>query len=230
MSAIKADRTRNLRYKRPVLASLGYDALQDELGKIEDACFNIHWFMEQDDDTLINALDGDEEQAFEFQVAFADLESKIYQIQEAMEENWCWAEGYTQMYDDCTVALIGNRFQMIGWDDAEEDYFSLTQYEQSLAQSEAGRRLMRLKKADMISTIGQCLGTLIAFLDIRQQYDYLKATFDILRDENTSLLQTIKEIDAAYEAADSVGWHNCYTEVKQFQRLLETLPERVWIE
>ena len=49
-----------------------------------------------------------------------------------------------------------------------------------MAQTEAGKRLMRRTKADMIATIGQCLGILLAFFDLRQQYDYLKATFDIL--------------------------------------------------
>ena len=36
MSDIKANRTRNLRYKRPALASLGYDALQTELWDIRE--------------------------------------------------------------------------------------------------------------------------------------------------------------------------------------------------
>ena len=74
----------------------------------------------------------------------------------------------------------------------EEDYYSLTAYDAQLAQTEAGKRLMRKTKADMLSTIGQCVGTLIAFLDLRQSYDYLKATVDILRDENTSLLKQIR--------------------------------------
>ncbi len=68
------------------------------------------------------------------------------------------------------------------------------------------------------------------FLDLRQQYDYLKATFDILWDENTSLLKQIKEIEAAYEAADETGWYSWYAEVKRFDQLLDCLPDRAWIE
>ena len=49
MSDIKANRTRNLRYKRPALASLGYDALQTELWDIREACNDVHWFVEQGD-------------------------------------------------------------------------------------------------------------------------------------------------------------------------------------
>jgi len=89
---------------------------------------------------------------------------------------------------------------------------------------------MRRTKADMISTVGQCLGILLAFLDLRQQYDYLKATFDILRDENTSLLKQIKEIDAAYDAANAVGWCSWSREVTRFEQLLDCLPDRAWVE
>lgn len=68
------------------------------------------------------------------------------------------------------------------------------------------------------------------FLDLRQQYDYLKATFDILWDENTSLLKQIKEIEAACEAANETEWYSWYAEAKRFDQLLDCLPDRAWIE
>lgn len=90
---------------------------------------------------------------------------------------------------------------------------------------------MRLTKKDMIATIGQSVGTLIAFLDLRQNYDYLKATFDILRDENTSMLKQIKAIEAAYEEACAVDWwHRKREDIERFDRLLDALPDRAWIE
>lgn len=227
----KADRTRNLRYKRPALSSMGFDVMILELEEIEEACTDIHWFVDQDDDTLINALDGDEEEAFEFKFAFAALEAKADQLREAMRDNWGWPERYYQMYDDCTVALIGNRYRIIGYDSDEEDYLSLTSYDEGLAQTEAGKRIMRMTKADMLSTIGQCVGTLLAFLDLRQSYDYLKATFDILRDENTSMLQQIKAIESAYEEACRTDWWHVKREaIERFDRLLAALPDRAWIE
>lgn len=112
----------------------------------------------------------------------------------------------------------------------EEDYSSLTAYEQDLACTEAGKRLMRMTKANMLSAIGQSMGILVSFLDLRQSYDYLKATFDILRDTNTSLLDTIKEISTAYEAADACHFYHWYEETKHFDRLLSNLPQRAWIE
>lgn len=228
MSAIKATRTRNLRYKRPALASMGWESIWEELYAIQEACSDIHWFIDQDDDTLLNALDGDEEEAWEFKMAFAELEAQTDQLTEAIHDRNWWYGNPGQTYNDCTVAIIGNRYRVVGFDAVDEDYLSLTSYEKELAQTEAGKRLTRLTKAEMLSTIGQCMGTLIAFLDLRQRYDYLKATFDILRDENTSLLKQIKEIDAAYEEACGGGWNRAAE--ARFDRLLEALPDRAWVE
>lgn len=232
MSEIKANRTCNLRYKRPALASMGWDAMRTELDDIREACYDVHWFTDQDDETLLNALDGDEDEAWEFRMAFSSLEASADSLYEAINDNFGrWdCEDAEREYNDCTVALIGNRYRMVGYDGDEEDYYSLTGYEPELAFTEAGKRLMRLTKKDMISTIGQCVGTLIAFLDLRQQYDYLKATLDILRDENTSMLKQVKEIEAAYEAANAHGFWCGDDATKRFDRLLDELPTRAWIE
>ena len=229
----KAYRSRNLRYKRPALASLGYESLIAELDEIREVCNDIHWFVDQGDETILNALDGDDDAEWEFRMAFSDLEAKADRLSEMVDEWRRWDDDqFGRTYDDCTVALLGNRYKTVGFDMYEEDYFHLTSYERDIAHTEAGKRFMRKTKAEMLSTIGQCFGVLIAFLDLRQQYDYLKATFDILRDENTSLLKVIKEIDAAYEEMQAAEpWTDAGKEaVRRFEQLLEALPERAWIE
>ena len=229
----KAERRRNLRYKRPALASLGYESLITELWEIRETCNDIHWFVDQGDETLLNALDGDEEAEWEFRMAFSDLEAKADRISDMVDEWRRWDEDeFGRTYNDCTVALIGNRYKTIGFDMLEEDYFALTSYQQDIAHTEAGKRFMRKTKAEMLSEIGQCFGVLIAFLDLRQQYDYLKATFDILRDENTSMLKIIKEIDAAYDEMQTAEpWTKAGKEaIERFDRLLANLPERAWVE
>lgn len=221
----KADRARGLRYKRPALDTLGYDAICDELREITDACSEIRWFMDDDNETLLNALDGNEDEEYEFRMAFSDLSAKSEQLWEIVR-----GEVMRDNFDDCTVGLIGNRYNTIGYDSMEEDYFSLTSYEQDLAYTDSGKRVMRMTKQEMLSTIGQCLGIVVAFLDLRHSYDYLKATFDILKDENTSILKIIKEIEVAYESADKTGWDDWSREVKEFDSLVANLPDRFWIE
>lgn len=222
----RAEKAKNMRYKRPALASLGFEAIRSELYEISEACTDVHYYTDTDDDSLVNALDGNEDEAYEFRIAFSDFEAKSEQLWDAIQDNRIDSD----VFDDCTVALIGNRYNTLGYDGEEEDYFSLTGYEQELAQTEAGKRFMRMTKAEMISTIGQCFGITLAFLDLRQSYDYLKAAIDVLRDENTSLLQTIREIDKMYDAAadeNFVGWG---TNGRQFDSLLQALPERIWVE
>lgn len=209
---------------------MGFEFLRVELDDIRDACDTIHWWTDQDDETLLNALDGDDEDVWEFKLAFSHLEAKADELFEMIHELCRYEDDFGQVYDDCTVALIGNRYQTIGYDSFEEDYYALTGYEPGLAQTESGKRLMRRTKAEIISIIGQCFGILIAFLDLRQQYDYLKATFDILRDENTSMLQQVREIDAAYKALVTADWSARSEAEKKFDRLLSALPDRVWVE
>jgi hypothetical protein len=48
----------------------------------------------------------------------------------------------------------------------------------------------------------------------------LKATLDVLKDQNSGLLEAIKEIEKAYENED---W-------KRIDYMLLNLPERIWIE
>ena len=221
----KAMKAKAMMYKRPALASMGYDRMISELYEIQDACEDVRWYMEHGDETLLNALGDDEEAEWEFRMAFIDLDGKAYQLIERLQEDLIQED-----YDDCTVAMIGNRYDCVGYDGYQEDYFSLTSYEADLAQTDAGKRLMRHTKAEMISTFGQCLGALIAFLDIRQQYDYLKATMDILRDENTSLLKQIKEVEAAYEEANAEGFISWGSATRRFNQMVEAFPDRMWIE
>lgn len=221
----KAYKARQLRYKRPALATLGYAEITDELYNIQSECADVRYFFDDDRETLLNALDGDEEQEYEFRMMFSDLSARADQLSYTVHDHFLDAD----TFDDCTVGLIGNRYQSVGYDDYEEDYYSLCGYEQNLAFTEAGKRFMRLTKVEMLSTIGQCLGIVIAFLDIRQKYDYLKAAFDILKDENTSYLQIIKQIDEAYETAAKDEFYPSGS-CKALDTLVASLPDRAWLE
>lgn len=223
-----AQKARNLRYKRGALASLGWDYIGSTLNDIQEACSDVHWFFEGEGENLVAALDGNEEEAYEYKMAFADLEALARELSEQIEDLGSWKDDFPQHFDDCTVALLGNRYNTIGFDTYEEDYYSLCSYESEMASTEAGKRLMRLTKAEMISQIGQCVGITLAFFDLERQYDYLKATMDILRGENNSILQVVKNIEEAYKKATSDN--GSLTDERKFDELLRELPERCWVE
>lgn len=193
-----------------------------------ERCDEVKWWADTYEETLLNALEGDEDDAYEFKMAFCDLEAQCDLFLNVLQE-WRYCEDAERDFDDCTVALIGNRYNCVGYDDVEEDYYSLTSYESGLAQTEAGKRVMRKTKAEMLSSIGQAVGILLAYWDLRQRFDYLNATFDILREENASVLRIVKEIDEIYNAAakeDFLEWHES---TKALDRLLAELPDEAWI-
>lgn len=89
---------------------------------------------------------------------------------------------------------------------------------------------MRLTKQEILKAAEQCFGIASAFLNVRYKFDYLKATFDIIRDENTSYLETIKGIEKAYEKAAEQDFRVYSKETREFDRLVAELPPRAWLE
>ena len=81
-------------------------------------------------------------------MAFSDLEAKADRLFETIYDLARYEENVGQTFDDCTVALIGNRYQVIGLDTYEEDYFGLTNYESGLAQTARDGVADRVKGLD----------------------------------------------------------------------------------
>jgi L-fucose isomerase-like protein len=210
MKVTKAERARNLRYKKAALASLSFESMTDELYNISSECTDIQYFM-SDDESLVAALDGDEDDAYEFKMMFCELSAKCEQFDSDIRDSYV-----KEHFDDFMVGILGNKYNAVGYDSFEEDYFSLTRFEGELAQTESGKRIMKLTKQEMLSIAGQCFGTALAFLDVRYAYDYLKATFDILKDENTSFLLIIKDIEAAYTEAETENFSEYSPKTRNF--------------
>lgn len=225
----KAEKCRNLRYKKPALMNLGYFAITEKLDDIQEVCSEIHWAFD-DDETLINAFDGNDEEAWEFKMAFTEIEGEAYQLSECLREQFYYGDDPAREFDDCSVALIGNRYNAVGYDDYEEDYCSLTAYETELAATDAGKRIMRKTKVEMLSTIGQVLGIILSFQNLEMKYEYLKATIDIFRDSNMSILQVIKEIEQLYSDMFCDDYRKCRNAEKEFDARVQELPDKYWVE
>lgn len=228
----KAEKCRNMRYKKPALMDLGYFAVTEKLDEIQEVCGEIHWAYD-DDETLINAFDGNDEEAWEFKMAFADLESEAYQLSNRIYEEFSYSNA-EQEFNDTSVALIGNCYNAVGFDDYQENYYALTSFETQLAVTEAGKRVMRKTKAELLASVGQTLGIILAFKNVELKYEYLKATIDIFRDENVSVLQVIKAIEEKYtNLFDENGrldkWYKS-KDIREFDNLTNELPEKYWVE
>ena len=224
----RIERAKDLRYKRPALAILSYEDLIEELNGIEDECADAAYLIETDKDGLLDALNGNEDEAFEFDMALQDISTRMYLLYEQITESARYDDKFGQTFNNCIVGLIGNRYNVVGYDGYEEDYYSLTSYESDLAVSEAGKRICRMTKADMLATIGQCMGIALAYIDIRNDYFTLKASFDIIKDHNSGILSAVKEIEKLYDRITSGEADN--SDNSRFQYLCDVLPERIWIE
>lgn len=223
------ERAKALRYKRPALATLGWYTITQEIQDIIDACEDIRW-IEDSSDVVQEVLSGDEDEGAGYRMDFAQLAGDAERLQSAMWDAFGEeSEDGNTSFDDCTVALLGNRFECIGYDSIEQDYYHLTRYEDDLAQKESAKRVMRMTKAEMISTIGQDVGLLIAFYDLRQRYDYAKAALATATEHNLDTLRTVKAIEEAYEAWCDGGCRIYGNESEQLERASDALPDVFWI-
>lgn len=221
----KAERARNLRFKKGIAEGFNISEILDELMSISGECDEIRYIAEGDEDTLIAALDGNEEDAYEFRMMFSNLSQESENLYDKLNEEYV-----TEYFDEFFCRVAGGCMQILGYDSYEEDYYALTGYESELAQGESEKRLMKLTKQEILKVAEQCFGVATAFLNVRYKYDYLKATFDILRDENSSFLENIKGIEQAYEEANADEFNPSDKSTKEFERLVKALPERTWLE
>ena len=186
----KAEQCRNLMYKRSMVSKLNYTDIRESLDDMMAMCSDIQ-YAEQDDDTLINAFDGNEDEAHEFILQFSDLEYDIENMANQFDEMFGYrddperSEIAERNFNDDTVALIGKNFHLCGFDEYREDYFKLSDdYFEELATGEAQKRVMRKTKKEMLESIGMTMAFLLKFADVEYRYRTMEATFNIFRDEN----------------------------------------------
>lgn len=222
----KRFKAKQLRYKKPIAKNLNLDSLTQDLWDIQEACEEVHWYTDSDDgnDSLINALAGDEDEAYEFKMAFSDLCAECERMIEDIQEEWV-----PECFDIFFVAAGAD--DLLGWDSYEQDYYGISQYESGLAENDSRDRLKRMTKDELIDASRQCFKVYQAYIGLRNRYDSLKAAIDILRDQNTGVLQAVKEIEKLYDAAqEKQGNYAEYSkEWKEFERCTDALPQEAWI-
>lgn len=219
-------KARNLRYKKPIVRNLNIAQIQEDLWEIQEACEDVRWYTDSEDgtDSLINALAGDEDEAYEFKMAFADLCAECERMQDDLQEEWV-----PECFDILFVASgAGDAYGgLLGWDGYEGDYLGID-VGSSFAVDEARKKLMRMTKDDLIVAVRQCLKIYNAYIGLQNRYDSLKAAIDILRDQNTGFLQVVREIERLYEdAANSMYEYG--KEAVEWKRYTDALPPEAWI-
>lgn len=234
MSTMNAEETKrwkakNLRYKKPMVKELNLDTIREKLFDIQGECEEVRWYTDSEDgeDSLLNALDGNEDEVYEFKVAFAYLCEECEAMQVDLNEEWI-PECFDLLF---VVAGAGDQFGgLLGYDSYEGDYFGINCMD-AWAEDEAKKKLKQLTKDELIAAIRQSFKVYQSYIGLSVRYDSLKAAIDILRDKNTGILQAVKEIERLYEAASSEqGIYAEYSKAwKEFDQYTESLPPEAWV-
>lgn len=231
---VRREKARNLRFKKPLSRDFNIYQIQQTLGEIVEACDEVScFFSEDEDETLLDALDGDEDAEDEFKMMFADLSAECEQMQGDLDEWTPWDEGYADNFDLLFTAADKPE-NLIGWDSYEQDYFGLdSDLEEERASKAAKEKLMRLKKADIIDLAQWCFKVAQSYFGILYRYDCLKGAMDILKGENREYLDAVKAINEVYEKADrdSCGFQYSFKDsVKELDRLAGMMPAIAWVQ
>ena len=225
----KRFKAKQLRNKKPIVKNLNLYSITQDLWDIQEECENVRWYTESEDgnDSLINALAGDEDEAYEFKMAFADLCAECDRMREDIKEEWV-----PECFDIFFVAAgAGESWGgLLGWDSYEQDYFGIS-CDSSFAEDEAKKKLKQMTKEDLIAAARQCFKIYSAYIGLRNRYESLKAAIDILRDQNTGYLQVVKEIEKLYEAASQDEWSrkDWSKESREWEQYTDALPQEAWI-
>ncbi|MCM1225315.1 MAG: hypothetical protein NC548_63780 [Lachnospiraceae bacterium] len=219
----------NMRHKKPIVKDLNLDLITEELWDIQEECENVHWYVTSEDgeDSLINALDGDEDEVFEFKMAFADLCAECDKMRNDLQEEWV-----PECFDIFFVAIgAGEYSSLLGWDSYEGDYFGIG-CSSSFIEDDAKKKLKQMTKDDMIAAARQCFKVYHAYIGLRNRYDSLKAALDILHDQNTGYLQAVKEIERLYEAVSENEWtrDEWSKAAREWKMYTDSLPQEAWIQ
>lgn len=225
----KIYKAKQLRYKKPIVKNLNLDTITQDLWDIQEECENVRWYTESEDgaDSLVNALDGDEDEAYEFKMAFGDLCAECDQMRMDLEEEWI-PECFDIFF--VTTGAGDNYGGLLGYDSYEQDYLGISCTD-AWAEDEAKKKLKQMTKDEMIAAARQCFKVYQAYVGLRNRYDNLKAAIDILRNQNTGYLQAIKEIERLYEAVSEDRWtRDEYSKESQdWKRYTDALPQEMWI-
>lgn len=222
---LKREKARNLRYRKAIAKDLNLCEIRTGLEDIISECYDVQYYVDGDDDTLLNALDGDEDDAYEFRMMFSDLVAECEQMREDLENE------YVPECFDSFFTAVSTVESVLGYDAYEGDYFGLgSRYEEELARKEARKKISHLTKEQLLEGAQVCFRIYQAYIGIRHRYDCIKAALDILRNENTGYLQMVKNIEEGYENAEKEGFELYGRSVRLFDNMAAALPQTAWLQ
>ena len=223
----RRDKAKNLRYKKAAVSGLTLFEIREKLSEIVEACDEIVYWMDSDDQTLVDALDGDYEDAERFKMDFAILSADTDKMNDDMREVW-----EPERFDDILVVSgIGNQRgeTLMGYDTYECDYYGIDPFLGGWAEKESTKRLERLTKKELLEQMAQTVSITFAFLGIQSRYQDLKAAMDILRAQNKEYLDSVKLLNELHAQLWNEWGHTDHKVERQMDAIIQRMPQEAFL-
>lgn len=163
----------------------------------------------------------------EYKDQFDELAAQAGMLQDAIDaaisEKYIDEYELAEQWNDITVAMLGELYTVLGFDCVEMDYYGILAPEEEWAQEEARKRLERLTKAQLLDRFAFVWKVLILFYDLKASHDCLVAIVEELDEKGALLERKNDAIDRIYE--DITGKSG-----EDFDAMLRTIPQRMWVE
>ena len=223
----KQYKAKQLRYKKPIARDMNLDFIREQIWEMGDLISDVQWFVD-DHENLTNALAGDEDEAYEFQMAFSDLAAELQRFEEDLNEEYI-----PDCFDDLFPAAGADFFGgFLGYDSYEHDYYGLQPYEYKWAEEEAEKRICRMTKKELLEAVGACLKVYTAYMALQYRYDCLEASLKIIQEKNLEGLKLVKAIEEQYAKAEEESNRFCYDygpEIGKLNDMLDQVPQQYWL-
>lgn len=220
----------NLR-RKPFHEELNLESIREWLDDAYGEC-SVVAYTTSDYDALIDAID-DEDEAYEFKMAFSDLQAQFDMFYDALDCEWipeCF---------DLLFAVSGDCDNTFLYEDCTMDIIRMNNYELSEEQEKGRERLKRMTKDELLNAFKQCITIAINYMSLRTRYDALKGTMDVILEKNGTILEAVKSIDTLYDNA----WERYSVEHplfrdeqwrqeeiwKDFEKAIQFLPQEAFI-
>lgn len=232
----RAEKAKAMRYKKPIVRDLNLEVMEQNLYDMQEACSDVRYAFDGDDgDEIVSAMLGDEEEAYEFKMMFSSLDAEVDQFLHDLGD-WEWRDYIEEYYDLFMVngKVADSYGGLLGWDSYEGDYFGLQDhYAEEYATDQVRKKLMKeLTKEKMLIVFQKCMKIFTQYVGLQYRYDCLKASMDILREQNASHLKAVKRINEIYDKANEVscGFQFLWKEeVTELDRLIESMPTEAFL-
>lgn len=157
----------------------------------------------------------------EFRELFNEIAAGATDLNEAIDSRCGMMDG---TWDDLTVGMLGDTQRVLGFDTVERDYYRMTEpYMEDWAQDEACKRVEHWTKREMMGNFKFVLSTLVSYLDLKAASDTMLAVVAELDYRGAMLEEKTNRIDQIY--SDITG-----KSAEQFEKEMENLPQRMWVE